>query len=297
MMTETACPSVLRCALEAAIEAGDYLKSRFQTELVVRTKSSLADVVTDVDAHCEELIRARISNEFPEHDILGEEGVAPGRDASMEATLAKLESTDLWIVDPLDGTTNYVSGIPLSVVSIAYAVKGVIQTGVIYDPYRNEIFYATRGQGSFLSTITDVEAWLKQPESPTPGTRLRTKETELRGAVLATGLPMRHANRPLMMERVSEIIQRVKSLRTLGAAALHMAYTAAGRIDIFFEFELNVWDVAAGVLLITEAGGRVVGIDGQAYSLMSRDILASGNASSANSICKMLDGQFEDRLP
>lgn len=296
-MTDAARHEVLITAFEAALEAGDYFKSRFQTELVVHTKSSLADVVTDVDAHCEELIRARIVQQFPDHDILGEEGVAPGRAAAIEATEAKRTSRALWIVDPLDGTTNYVSGIPLSVVSIAFAVDGEVEVGVIYDPYRDEVFYATRGNGAYLTTAKGVTKWLWLSESPTPGTRLTaSKVTELRRAVLATGLPMRHEDRPLMMERASFIIQRMKSLRTLGAAALHMAYIAAGRIDVFFEFELNVWDVAAGAVLIAEAGGAVGDMAGNGYTLMSRDIVASGDKRISAAICRMLDGRDADTL-
>lgn len=295
MMTDIALREVLATAVQAALEAGNYFKSRFQTELVVHTKSSLADVVTDVDKHCEALIRAQIEKQFKAHDILGEEGVAPGREASMEAAEKYRTSAALWIVDPLDGTTNFVSGIPLSVVSIAFATEGTVQVGVIYDPYRGDVFYSIRGQGAYLTTVDEAAQWLKKQASDYPGgIRLSASDvTELPRAVLATGLPMRHVDRPLMMERASHIIQAVKSLRTLGAAALHMAYVAAGRIDIFWEFELNAWDVAAGTLLIEEAGGVVGDIDGSPYTLMTRDIIASGNERVASQISVMLSGRFE----
>ncbi|MFD1673429.1 inositol monophosphatase family protein [Alicyclobacillus fodiniaquatilis] len=282
---------VLQTAIEAALEAGAYFRSRFATELVVHTKTSPADVVTDVDAHCERIIRGHIEKAFPTHQVLGEEAVEPGREASVQATHQMKDEASLWIVDPLDGTTNFVNAIPLSVVSIAYASHGQIEVGVIYDPYREELFYTVRGQGAHLTTREDAQAWLRESTKRTPGMRLSvSRVSEIDHAVLATGLPMRHLNRTLMMERTMHIVKRAKSLRTLGAAALHLAYVAAGRIDVFWEFELNAWDVAAGVLLVQEAGGQVSQLDGTDYGLVTRDLIAAGEANLAREICNQLAG-------
>lgn len=280
---------ILQTAMQAAIEAGEYFKSRFQTELVVKMKSSLADVVTDVDPHCEKLIRERIAANFPDHAILGEEAVAPGKEASIEATDAVQASDALWIVDPLDGTTNFVHAIPLSVVSIAFAWKGEVTVGVIFDPYRDELFYAVRGQGAHLATGTDVTKWLQQSDDDKPGMVLRASTTgELAKAVVSTGLPVRHANKSVVMERAMHLVTRVKSLRTLGAAALHMAYVAASRMDGFWEYELNAWDVAAGVVIVREAGGFAGDLSGKPYHLTTRDIVACGSEKMAQDICGMM---------
>lgn len=287
--------AVLTTALEAALEAGDYFKSRFATELVVKTKSSIADLVTDVDPYCEQLIRTRIHQSFETHQVLGEESVEPGREASERATRAVAEESALWIVDPLDGTTNYVNAIPLSVVSIAFASRGELLVGVIYDPYREEVFYAQQGNGARLASRADVVEWLGRAadrQAGLPGMKLSVSSvTEMRRAVVSTGMPMRHVDRDVMTQRAMRLILEAKSLRTLGAAALHLAYVAAGRIDMFWEYELNAWDVAAGVLLIREAGGVVKDLHGGQYSLLTRDIVASGRTDTADHIVATLRGE------
>ncbi|GMA62304.1 inositol monophosphatase [Alicyclobacillus fastidiosus] len=288
--------AVLTTALEAALEAGDYFKSRFATELVVKTKSSIADLVTDVDPYCEQLIRTRIHRSFEAHQVLGEESVEPGREASERATRAVAQEPALWIVDPLDGTTNYVNAIPLSVVSIAFASRGELQVGVIYDPYREEVFYAQKGSGARLASRADVVEWLGRAtadrQTDRPGMKLSVSSvTEMRRAVVSTGMPMRHVDRDVMTQRVMRLVLEAKSLRTLGAAALHLAYVAAGRIDMFWEYELNAWDVAAGVLLIREAGGVVKDLHGGEYALLTRDIVASGRQETADHIVATLRGE------
>lgn len=279
----------LRTALLAAFDAGGYLKSRYQTELVVKTKSSLADVVTDVDGECERLIRSQILHRFPDHQILGEEDVAPGREAAVEATSQMLGKDHLWIVDPLDGTTNFVCALPLSVVSIGYAQSDVLEVGVVFDPYRDEVFYAVRGRGAYRCSESDVRAWLSESRDECPGVRLSVSGVEeFAHAVVATGLPIRHRDRERVMVSVSQLISRAKSLRALGAAALHLAYLAAGRIDVFWEFDLNAWDIAAGVLLIQEAGGVVQDMDGQPFRLDTRDITVSSEGRLASEIGRVL---------
>lgn len=281
--------SILETALIAALDAGNYISSRFETELVVHTKTSLADVATDVDETCERKIRETILSAFPSHSILGEEAVSPGRDAAIQATEQLLMEPSLWIVDPLDGTTNFVSGIPLSVVSIAYAKRGIVETGIVYDPYREELFYAIRGQGAYRADKAACESWLQSRKDGLFGVPIRVGHTtEMRRVVMATGLPMRHKDRAKMMERATQLILSIKSLRTLGAAALHLAYVAAGRIDLFWEFELNAWDIAAGVLLVEEAGGYVSEMNGDAYSIQTRDIVSA----SSKRLCDETRGQL-----
>jgi len=277
-MVEASYVSLASAAFRAARAAGDHMIRRYRTELVVETKSSLADVVTDVDRACEEAIRRTLSDAFPHHRVLGEEGVRPGREAAVEALANCLDCTDLWIVDPLDGTTNFVHQLPLSVVSIAYASGGEVNFGVVLDPYRGEWFYALRGQGAYAAGDHDVRAWLAAPSEDWPGKRMRVSGVcELRRAVMATGLPVRHRDRKRVMQRATDVIAEVKSLRTLGAAALHLAYVAAGRIDVFWEFDLNAWDIAAGALLVQEAGGVIQSMQGEPYSLRVRDVCAGSD--------------------
>ncbi|WP_237716476.1 inositol monophosphatase family protein [Alicyclobacillus hesperidum] len=281
--------TTLGTAMRAALAAGERMSARYLTELVVETKSSLADVVTDVDRACEAAIRDEIHKSFPGHDVLGEEGVAPGREAAVAALAACAEHEHLWIVDPLDGTTNFVHGLPLSVVSIAYAVGGQLETGVVFDPYRDELFFAVRGGGAHVCTKSDAQAWLTQPDAKLPGRKIVVSGVgELRRAVMATGMPVRHADRKRVMQLAAELISRVKSLRTLGAAALHLAYVAAGRIDIFWEFDLNAWDIAAGALLVTEAGGVMQTLAGESYTLAARDVAAGSDAAVLREVARVM---------
>ncbi|WP_062308618.1 inositol monophosphatase family protein [Alicyclobacillus sendaiensis] len=284
-MVEASYVLLAQAAFRAARAAGDHMMGRYRTELVVETKTSLADVVTDVDRACEEAIRRTLAEAFPQHRVLGEEGVRPGREAAVQALMNCLDCADLWIVDPLDGTTNFVHQLPLSVVSIAYARGGEVHVGVILDPYRGEWFYALRGQGAYLAGDHDIRAWLAAPSDTWPGKRMRVSGvSELRRAVMATGLPVRHRDRKRVMQRAADVIAEVKSLRTLGAAALHLAYVAAGRIDVFWEFDLNAWDIAAGALLVQEAGGVIQSMQGEPYSLRVRDVCAGSDGEMLRSL-------------
>lgn len=276
-------------ALEAAVEAGSYFKSRIHTELDVKIKSSPSDLVTDVDPACEKMIRDRVVKRFPHHHVLGEESTAPGAAASTQAAAEAAQKGALWIVDPLDGTTNFVHGLPLSVVSIAYAQAGVIQVGVIYDPYRDEVFFAVRGQGAYLANSEDVADWVRSPESPRPGTPMQASALQdMRRSVVATGLPTRSASFHETTQATMRLLTEIKSIRALGAAALHLAYVASGRIDAFWEYDLNVWDLAAGVLLVTEAGGHTAQLGGGGYHLEVRNILASGQVALGEAIDTIL---------
>lgn len=275
----------LKVAMEGALEAGAYFRSRLHTDKDVKTKSSPSDLVTDVDPHCEALIRQRIAIAFPHHSILGEETTAPGAEASAQAAASVVGEEALWIVDPLDGTTNFVYSIPLSTVSIGYAEAGVIQVGVISDPYRDELFYAVRGAGAWRASTAQVQAWCLEPTQSWPGQVLQATTVEtLADSVVAAGFPTRAAAREQTIEAGIRMTGQLKSLRALGSAALHLAYVAAGRLDAFWEYDLNAWDLAAGMLMVSEAGGCTESLAGEPYHLRARDIVAAGTRPLAAAI-------------
>jgi myo-inositol-1(or 4)-monophosphatase len=267
----------LEAALQAALFAGDYFRSRVNCVQTVKIKSSLSDLVTEVDPFCERLIRDTILRRFEEDFILGEESVAPGAKAASEAIKEVTLKPRLWIVDPLDGTNNFISGIPLSVVSIAFSVNGETQIGVVYDPYRQEAFYALQGYGMYVARDFEIRNWLQNTCLDTlPGVKSQVTGCEqFEHAVVATGFPVRGAEKETASVKSLQIAKQVRSFRALGAAALQLAYVAAGRLDLFYEYELNAWDIAAGVLLVHEAGGVIRQIDGSKVTLETRDILTS----------------------
>ncbi|MBX5435680.1 MAG: inositol monophosphatase [Alicyclobacillaceae bacterium] len=281
---------VLAVAAAAALTAGDYFKARLAAAKQVKAKSSPADLVTDVDPVCERLIREQILARFPDHDILGEESTESGAEASARAAASRAGSPRLWIVDPLDGTTNFVHRLPLSTVSIAYSERGQVLVGVVYDPYHGEVFYGVRGQGARLAAGAAMRAWADSPGGDPPGERLRASATEsLASCILATGFPTRAPSRTLATHAGFILSERVRSMRALGSAALHLAYVAAGRLDGFWEYDLNAWDLAAGVLLVEEAGGIVRGLaDGRPYTLTMRDVVVSGHPRVADAIIEAL---------
>ncbi|GGI98845.1 inositol-1-monophosphatase [Alicyclobacillus cellulosilyticus] len=289
-------------AVRAALAAGDYFRSRLDTKLEVKTKSSPSDLVTDVDPECERRIRATIHACFPDDEVLGEESTAPGMEASLAAAQAVADAPRLWVVDPLDGTTNFVYGMPLSAVSIAYAEHGEVQCGVVYDPYRGEVFLAQRGTGAWRLTAGEAAQWcaaetpVSLAEAAARWLRLRAStEASLAGAIVATGFPSRQAARDQTLTAGMRLTGRVKNLRALGSAALHLAYVAAGRLDAFWEYDLNAWDLAAGVCLVTEAGGHVQQIGGGTYHLAARDILVCGRPELAQALDAALRGEEDGR--
>ncbi len=227
---------MLNFAIQTARAAGHLLAERFGRALSISNKSEL-DLVTEADLASERLIIERIKTFYPRHSILAEESGASapaGQDAQSEWR---------WIVDPLDGTTNYAHGYPCFCVSMGLAHKGRLELGVIYDPVRDELFTAERGQGAALN-----------------GRRIQVSQTRtLNRALLCTGFPY-------------DVRERSECD---GSAALDLAYVACGRFDGFWEEGLHPWDVAGAVLMIEEAGGRVSHYDGTAFDIYSAPILAS----------------------
>ncbi|MDJ0654328.1 MAG: inositol monophosphatase family protein [Xanthomonadales bacterium] len=218
------------------------------------------DFVTEADTAAERAIIEEIHKVYPDHAILSEEAGQIG------------ESSSRWIVDPLDGTKNFIHGIPHFAISIALEENGVIQHAIVYDPLREELFTASRGNGAFLND-----------------TRIRASgRKSLDGAMLATGFPFRDKDvLPNYLKMFSALFERATDVRRAGSAALDLAYVAAGRIDAFWEMDLQPWDMAAGALLIREAGGMCTDFDGADGYLTSGNIIA-GNLKLAGQIKKTI---------
>lgn len=250
-------------AINCASKAGEWIRSKVGGYESLGIKHSAHDLVTEVDKGAETMIRNLVMTYFPDHSFLGEEGVEPGPQASA-AALKEVETAEyLWIVDPIDGTTNFVHGLPNFVVSIALAHKGEVILGVVYDPSRDELFIAEKGKGAYVH-----------------GKRTAvSKETKLSECLVASGFPTdTQMALPLNMSQLSAVVPRVRNVRMLGSAALTLAYVAAGRLSGFWEIGLNAWDIAAGALLIQESGGRVTDENGASYHLGVRHVVATNGA-------------------
>ena len=243
---------MLDFAIQTARDAGRILAERFGRKIVITNKSEI-DLVTESDLASERLIIDRIKTYYPRHAILAEES------GSTEPADRDRQSDWRWIIDPLDGTTNYAHGYPCFCVSIGLECKGRLELGVVYDPIRDEIFTAERGQGAALN-----------------GRRIRVSPTpNLASALLCTGFPYDVRERGEFARHFANFIMHAQGVRRDGAAALDLAYVAAGRFDGFWEEGLKPWDVAAGALLIEEAGGRVSNYVGGALDIFTPPVLAS----------------------
>jgi myo-inositol-1(or 4)-monophosphatase len=250
-------------AINTASKAGEWIQSKLGDFNSLNTKYSSHDLVTEVDKGAEMMIRNLIQTHFPHHSILGEEGVEPGPEASAQALKDVSDAEYLWVVDPLDGTTNFVHGFPFFSVSIALAHKGEVIVGVVYNPLHNELFVAEKGKGAYVR-----------------GRRMQvSSETKLEESLIATGLPAdRNGALPVNLRGLNALCPKVRNIRVAGSAALHMAYVAAGRLSGFWEIGLNSWDMAAGALLVQESGGSVTDTEGNPYTLKVRNVLATNGA-------------------
>lgn len=247
-------------AINCAAKAGEWINTKLGAYSRLDLKYSSHDLVTEVDKGSEKMIRSLIRTHFPTHSFLGEEGVEAGPEASAQAIAELRDEEYLWIVDPIDGTTNFVHGFPYFAVSIALAHRGEVIVGVVYDPCRDELFLAEKGKGAYVH-----------------GKRMQvSKEAALHESLIATGFPADHRYAlPVNLRGVQAIAPQVRNLRVAGSAALHMAYVAAGRLSGFWEIGLNSWDLAAGALLIQESGGKVSDTAGSPYHLGVRNVTAS----------------------
>lgn len=247
----------------AALAAGAVLRQNYCKPHQITMKGAI-DPVTESDLQAQELIIALIRQSFPGHVFLAEEsGLEQPPPAVPEASSAPYR----WIIDPLDGTVNFAHGYPAFCVSIAFEAAGRLEYGVIYDPLRDELFEATRGQGASLN-----------------GQPIKVSAIErLERALVATGFPYDIRERlAATLARMERILGQVQGLRRGGSAALDMAYVACGRFDGFYEENLKPWDTAAGLVIINEAGGRVTTLDGGEYNIYSPNILASNGGLHEN---------------
>ncbi len=274
------------------LEAGDLVKEYYYSDDLKIENKSEKDLVTEADKACEEFLIKKIKAEFPGHEILGEEGIAetttedvlnmmknsPTTELEKEAaapidTNVELEELPLqnykWIIDPIDGTTNFAHRVPIFAISIGLEKNGEIIAGAIYNPITGELFSAEKGGGAYLEMIgaTGIKT---EPK------RLQVSKMDSHRALLATGF---HPGYPEMFEKNIEFFKKIMhashTVRRLGAAAIDLAYVAAGYFEGFWELKLNPWDVAAGALLVTEAGGHITHIDGSPYSIYNQNILAT----------------------
>lgn len=248
----------LDVAVEAARTAGELIRSRLGDFRSLETKSSRHDLVTDVDRASEELISRSLLGAFPGHVILGEEGMTQGRSRHERgADPSRVEH--LWVCDPIDGTTNFVHGLPCCTVAICLAKRGRPVLGVVYDPARDEMFTASLGGGAHLNG---------RP------IRVRTEQT-LEESLVATGFASTREVRERNVRSMAAAAARCRNVRALGSAELHLAYVAAGRLTGFWEAGLAPWDMAAGYVLVSEAGGTVTDLSGEPYTLATADIIAT----------------------
>src|SRR3989454_9476042 len=244
----------LSAAMEAASQVGTRLQEMLgesQVSKGVTTKRNPADLVTQADRMTEDRIVRLLRERFPNHGVVAEEGTShPGGDYR-------------WIIDPIDGTTNFAYGVPLFAVSIALEHKGDLIAGVVYHPSMDELFAAERGHGAFLR-CNGREKILRVSDQAT-----------VADSVVATGLPYAIRETGHNIPETGRVMRTAIEVRILGSAALNLAYVAARRIGSFWEPGLNAWDIAAGALLVQEAGGRITDMRGQPLHLDCRDVLAT----------------------
>jgi len=247
----TADPLLLTTAIEAVVRAGEIQLAHLGSDIRVDKKGTI-DLVTEVDVAIERTFRDLVAGRFPDHQVLGEEmggSAVPPKGAC-------------WVFDPIDGTTNYAHGLPIFCASLALEMDGTAELGAVYDPTRRELFTAERGGGAFLNG---------RPIHVSPA------ET-LVDAMLVTGFPYDvHARVAEIVGLFGEFVGRARAVRRLGSAALDLCYVAAGRLDGFWENDLKPWDIAAGSLIVAEAGGRVTGLHGEPFTSRQGHVLATND--------------------
>ena len=238
-----------RVAIDAARAAGQLLRGELAGQRRIAFKGSPTNLVTEMDSRAEALITERLRDAFPDDAILAEEsGARAGASARR------------WIIDPLDGTTNYAHGIPIFAVSIALEIDGAVSLGVIYDPNFDELFVAERGRGA---TLNDAPLTV-------------SKAATLDESLLATGFPYNiRETQSTNLREYAAFAVRARGVRRMGSAVLYLSYVAAGRLDGYWELRLGPWDIAAGMLVVEEAGGRITDIDGGRIDVDAPSVIAS----------------------
>ncbi|MBL0292231.1 MAG: inositol monophosphatase [Betaproteobacteria bacterium] len=262
---------MLSIAVKAARRAGNIInRGARELDLLTVTTKGPKDFVSEVDRQAEGAIVETLLDAYPDHAILAEEGTAKGANADAE---------NVWIIDPLDGTTNFLHGFPQYCVSIALAHRGQVTQGVIYDPVRNDLFTTSRGRGAFLNER-----------------RIRvSRRQHLRDCLIGTGFPFRDgAYLETYLRMMKTMIEQTAGLRRPGAAALDLAYVAAGFYDGFWEVGLNPWDVAAGSLLVQESGGLIGDMGGEGNFLHGGQVIAANPRIFAQMVTAL--APFRDEL-
>jgi myo-inositol-1(or 4)-monophosphatase len=241
---------------EAAYESGKILSKNFGGKYKISSKVIVSNLVTEIDHRSEKKIISVIRKNFPDHSILTEESGKLSKDSEYQ-----------WIIDPIDGTVNYAHGIPLTCVSIAIEKNGDVIMGVVYNPMGGEYFFAEKGKGAYLN-----------------GKKiLVSKNSSIEKSLLVTGFPYNSSTfKPNPADLFKKFLMMNVPIRRLGSAALDLCWTACGRFDGFWEYNLNAWDVAAGKLILEEAGGRLSNFEGKKYSIYMKEILATNGKIHKN---------------
>ncbi|MBA7647211.1 Inositol-1-monophosphatase [subsurface metagenome] len=239
---------IIQAAREAALKAGRMLRENIGKSSEISYKGTV-DLVTNFDTQAQRMIFDHLSSCFPDHDYLAEEGLSQNKGAEFR-----------WIIDPLDGTTNYAHHFPVFTVSIALERKGEVVLGLIYDPMREEMFSAVKGEGAFLN-----------------GEGIRVSAVDdLNRSLLATGFPYDiRASKVNNITHFNNFLTRVQGIRRCGSAAMDLCYVASGRFDGFWELKLSPWDMAAGALIVQEAGGLISDFQNGEFTIYGAEILAS----------------------
>jgi myo-inositol-1(or 4)-monophosphatase len=268
---------ILQVAQAASQEASGIIANNARGAAVVQTKSTSRDLLTLIDPLCERAIREMVTARFPHHAFLGEEGVEPGVEAARAALEAKLALGGwLWIVDPIDGTTNFASGIPLNAPSVAVAYNGKIMVGVIHDPHRDEVWTAVRGRG----------AWLN-------GKSLRVDQVSggasIGDAVIGAESPAGQKSLQVALQGIQALMPHCRTLRILGSTAVQLPWVAQGRLTCYWSPDECAWDHAAGAIIVEEAGGIITDLDGTPFTLRTRKFIASQNEEVHQQVLQVLN--------
>jgi myo-inositol-1(or 4)-monophosphatase len=240
---------VLEVAKQTAQSAGEIQRGKYESKDLSIDHKGRIDLVTEVDFECERLITGILADKFPDHGIIAEEGTSRNPQAEYQ-----------WIIDPLDGTTNFTHGFPIFAVSIGLVRGGSPVAGVVYEPIRDEMFYAVKDGGAFMNG-KPIEV---------------TKTATLKDSLLATGFPYDVATNPKNnIDNFRRVIMECQALRRPGAAAIDLVYVACGRLDGFWELRLQAWDMAAGALIVAEAGGILTDMKGGKLDLFGETVCAT----------------------
>jgi myo-inositol-1(or 4)-monophosphatase len=259
----------LETAVEIAREAGALLANYFERRVAFETKGDF-DLVTEADRASERLVVERLRTHFPSHSIVAEEG--GGHEGASEYR---------WFVDPLDGTTNFAHSFPFFNVTLGLERSGELIAGVVFDPTRQEMFTAERGSGAYLNNRRIRVSGIKR----------------LSGSLASTGFPSRKRHHNVNIHFYYQLAMASHGVRRTGSAALDLAYVACGRLDFFWEFGLKPWDVAAGSLLVSEAGGRVSDMRGAAHSVTASDDMLADNGALHDEVLAAFSEIFRGNAP